>query len=414
MTGKHTPKPVGRHRRSGSASYDGPGAERSKEASFDYVTTSAELARIIERASQSDAYALDTEFHRERTYYPELALLQLCWRGENSGSALLDPLAIPRDEMISAITALLESKATSIMHACTQDLEILDLLCGVRPQRLFDTQLVAGFLGYSTPSLVSLVQAELGLSLSKSERLTDWLARPLTFAQQQYAIHDVLHLHDLFNRLTAKLESRRRLYWAEDACEDLRTRPATVTNPQDVYKRIREAKGLRGADLGAVRELAAWRETTARALNIPPRKLLPDLAVVGIAQTRNLRADNLSSIRGVRAGQLRGHSKDIVEAVNLGRERPVEYEARNGDNRIPYSKSAVTVINAIVGEVARKHEVDHTLLATREDIERHLCGEVEYLNRGWRGQLLGDTLQAFLDGRVGVTIDPSGGLSIGT
>ena len=134
--------------------------------------------------------AIDTEFHRERTYFPKVALIQVGW---SSGVALVDPLNVD----VSPLRSVLESEVLIVMHAAGQDLEVMDRICGMMPRRLFDTQLAAGFLGMSSPSLSSLHERELGLRLPKSDRLTDWLVRPLSTSQQNYAASDVAHLLEI-------------------------------------------------------------------------------------------------------------------------------------------------------------------------------------------------------------------------
>ena len=141
-----------------------------------FVADDASLRDVVNDAKNAQAYALDTEFHRERTYFPRLALVQLQWGRTN---VLIDPLAVdPR-----GLADLLRGPGLAILHASQQDLEVLRYAVGDVPSRLFDTQLAAGFVGYSTPSLAALVQSQLKVTLSKGDRMTDWLRRPLTSSQ---------------------------------------------------------------------------------------------------------------------------------------------------------------------------------------------------------------------------------------
>jgi ribonuclease D len=144
------------------------------------VSTDKELDSVVASALEADRYAIDTEFHRERTYFPQVALIQLAWDG---GLVLIDPLEVN----LKPLAALLEGDGVCIVHAGVQDLEVLDLSCGTIPKRIFDTQIAAGFLGVSTGSLTSLLDRFLGVSLPKGDRLTDWLRRPLTDDQLRYA-----------------------------------------------------------------------------------------------------------------------------------------------------------------------------------------------------------------------------------
>ena len=148
-----------------------------------WIDTDDGLAELVDRLRGAPLYGIDTEFHRERTYWPQLALVQIGWPG---GIALVDPTAID----IGPLGEILTGPGVCIMHAADQDLEVLDRACGVLPSTLFDTQVAAGFLGFSSPSLSSLAERLLGLRLTKGDRLTDWMQRPLTAGQRTYAAAD--------------------------------------------------------------------------------------------------------------------------------------------------------------------------------------------------------------------------------
>ena len=146
---------------------------------YDWIDCQEALEALIDRLVVEDRYAIDTEFHRERTYYPRLALVQLAW---SDGLALVDPLAVDPH----ALTRLFDSPALAVAHAAQQDLDVLSHAVGAVPRRLFDSQVAAGFTGYGTPSLSSLLQGELNVSAPKGDRLTDWLRRPLSDAQRTH------------------------------------------------------------------------------------------------------------------------------------------------------------------------------------------------------------------------------------
>ncbi|MDQ1424803.1 MAG: ribonuclease, partial [Acidimicrobiaceae bacterium] len=164
-----------------------------------WVGTDEQLAEVVAAVVTEDRYALDTEFHRERSYYPRVALVQLAW---SDGIALIDPLTVD----LKALAKVLDGPGLAVLHAAQQDLEVLSRSCGTVPARLFDTQLAAGFLGYATPALSNLLAAELQVHLPKGDRLTDWLRRPLTEDQRDYAAADVAYLLALHDQLVAGLE----------------------------------------------------------------------------------------------------------------------------------------------------------------------------------------------------------------
>src|SRR5215467_2449698 len=171
---------------------------------------------------------------------------------------------------------LLDSDAIAVLHASQQDLVVLSRGCGTVPRTLFDTQLAAGFVGYSSPALTNLLASELSIRLPKGDRLTDWLARPLSDEQRAYAASDVAHLLEVREKLVAKLSEVGRLDWALDECEELRTRPVGPPDPSRAWLRIKDHRHLRGASRGVAQEVAAWRERRAASLDQPVRFVLPD------------------------------------------------------------------------------------------------------------------------------------------
>ncbi|HEX2039355.1 MAG TPA: HRDC domain-containing protein, partial [Acidimicrobiales bacterium] len=241
-----------------------------------WIDEQAALDDAVEDALGAAEYALDTEFHRERTYYPNLALVQLAWADR---LVLVDPYAVDP----APLRRLLEGPGLAVVHAADQDLEVLDVAVGATPSRLFDTQVAAGFLGMSTPSLTTLVERVLGRRLPKGDRLTDWTRRPLTAEQQSYAASDVEHLLAVRAHLVSELEARGRLAWAEQECETLLRRPRGAPEPETAWWKLKETRQLRGRARGIAQELAAWRERRAAELDTPPRFVLSDMALASIA-----------------------------------------------------------------------------------------------------------------------------------
>jgi ribonuclease D len=168
-----------------------------------WVDRQDDLEELIDELVREPRYAIDTEFHRERTYYPRLALVQVAWADH---LVLVDPVALDP----KPLTRLFDSASLAVAHAAQQDLDVLTHAVGAIPGRLFDTQVAAGFVGYGTPSLSSLLQGELGITPAKGDRLTDWLRRPLSDAQRAYAAADVASLLELHDRLLAELASLGR------------------------------------------------------------------------------------------------------------------------------------------------------------------------------------------------------------
>ncbi|MFZ9816616.1 MAG: ribonuclease D [Ilumatobacteraceae bacterium] len=371
-----------------------------------FVADDASLRDVVSDAKNAQAYALDTEFHRERTYFPRLALVQLQWGRTN---VLIDPLAVdPR-----GLADLLRGPGLAILHASQQDLEVLRYAVGDVPSRLFDTQLAAGFVGYSTPSLAALVQSQLKVTLSKGDRMTDWLRRPLTSSQCSYARSDVAHLEQLFERIRARLEELGRTMWVEEACEELRQRPWGESNPDDAWLRIKDARALKGTARGVAQALAAWRERRAMATNVPLRRVMSDMALLGIAQAAPQSTEELAHARGVDERYLGGSvAREILAAVRDGRERVVEVDTQSHEPLEKRLRPAVTLVTAWIGELARSAEIDPMLVATNRDIVALLAGGESRLSYGWRRDLVGRDIQRLLKGESGLSFDGDGRLRL--
>ena len=255
-----------------------------------FIATDTELAEVVDELGAQGRYALDTEFHRERTYWPKVALVQIAWPG---ALVLIDPLEVD----LTPLRAVMESDALAVLHAAAQDLEVLELSTGAIPGRIFDTQIAAGFLGMSTPSLASLHERDLGMQLPKGNRLTDWLERPLRDAQRDYAAADVDRLLDIHDRLTEQLVELGRLDWAVEECEILRARDRGPRDPLEAWRKIKEARHLKGTALSVARAVAAWRERRAADADQPVRFVLSDIAVVAIAQAEPTSVESLAKVR---------------------------------------------------------------------------------------------------------------------
>lgn len=372
-----------------------------------WIDTDEGLIDLVGELLAEPRYALDTEFHRERTYYPRLALVQIGWPG---GIALIDPLRCDA----SLLRPLFESDSLAVLHAAQQDLDVMQSSCGTIPTHLYDTQLAAGFVGYSTPSLVSLVQGELGVTVPKGDRLTDWLRRPLTDDQRTYAASDVAHLLELHDLLEAKAEQLGRRQWVADACEELRTRPTGPGDPADAWLRLKDVRTLRPKARGVAQAVAEWRERRAMASDIPTRQVLADLAILGISQKAPRSVQELGQSRGVDERHIRGgFAQEIIAAVEKGLQTTVDMPTSDVDELDRTLRPAVTLVSAWVSDLARKQRIDTTLLATRNDLVALLRGDTNArLAQGWRAEILGDDVRALVEGRAGLTFDGKGGLKL--
>jgi ribonuclease D len=372
------------------------------------VAEQAEFDALCEELADAPRYAVDTEFHRERTYLPQVAVVQLAWDGQ---VAVVDALSVE----LEPLAAILQGSATAVLHAADQDLEVLGLSCGTIPARLFDTQVAAGFLGMSSVSLSSLCEQLIGRPLPKSDRLTDWLARPLTQSQLDYAAADVAHLFELHDVLLERLERLERVAWVEDECDELRVRARGPRDPDDAWQRIKEARSLRGQRLAVARAVAAWRERRAAALNQPTRFIMSDLAVVAIAERMPRNARELASVRGVDERLAKGErGAELLEVVRLGAEAAPPERTTDATRQLERRlRPAVTLASAWVSQLARDCDLDPALVATRADIEAFLRGDPDArLRHGWRADFAGEAIRQLVDGEAAVAFERDGTLAL--
>jgi ribonuclease D len=358
------------------------------------------VARLVDEPR----YAVDTEFHRERTYAPRLALLQVAWA---DGCAIVDPLAVD----VGPLREVLEGPGTAVLHAAGQDLEVLLRGCGTVPSTLFDTQVAAGFLGFSTPSLATLLDRVLRVPLPKGDRLTDWLRRPLTAGQLDYAVADVAWLLPLTDALVEELDATGRRTWVEEEIELIRTRSRTMPDPDQAWLRLKEARSLRGRSRGVAVAVAAWRERRAASLDIPARQVLPDLAVLGIAGAMPKSIGALRAVRGVDERHLRGSAgEELLAAVAVGRDLP---EAAMADVRRDDVdrdlRPAVALVAAWIAQLGRDLRIDPSLLATRGDLAAFLNGDPDArLAIGWRAGLIGEPVRRLVEGQAALAFGRDG------
>ncbi|HEX9530775.1 MAG TPA: HRDC domain-containing protein [Acidimicrobiales bacterium] len=372
----------------------------------EWVDTDAGLADVVAALDGEEAYSVDTEFHRERTYYPRLALVQVSW---DSGAVLIDPLAVD----LTPFASVLVGSGVAVAHAAEQDLEVLERACGVGPARLFDTQLAAGFLGTSTASLVSLVERMLGRQVLKGDRLTDWTRRPLSSEQRAYAASDVAHLLELAEVITEQLTGRGRLVWAEQECELLLRRSRQPQDPATAWWRLKDSRSMRGAARLVAQAVASWREQRAAAQDLPPRFVLSDLALISIAHRPPRNREQLLAVRGLDGRQMRpAVADDLLEVIN---------DALSGDAsaiRQPPSEDvdrslrpAVALAAAWVAQRSADLDIDAALLATRADIAALLRGDRRSrLGAGWRAELIGEPLRRLAAGEAALAFDGAGSL----
>ena len=371
-----------------------------------WIASPDALEELIGELLDEPAYAIDTEFHRERTYYPHLALVQIGWSG---GLALIDPFTVD----LTSFVRLFDSDVVAVFHAADQDLEVLDHLTARTPRRIFDTQVAAGFVGFSTPSLSTLAERVLGVRLSKGDRLTDWTQRPLTDAQRNYAASDVLHLLELRDLLNEQLETSGRTSWLEEELALVQSRSRGDGHAERAWWRLKDGRVLRGKDRLIAQQLCMWRERRAQAEDKPVRFVLPDLAVLTIAQSRPETPEALGAMRGIDGRYLKGGAgREILSVVSEARDLPSSVlqvpVPEDFDRKL---RPALTLVSAWVAQLARDAKIDSTLLATRADLVSLLRGDTDArLANGWRAEIVGSAVRSLVSGNAALAFGDASSL----
>lgn len=378
------------------------------EITYDWIDSDKDLIDFTQEALSESHFYLDTEFHREKTYFPQLALVQIA---TSRRIVIIDPLMVD----MKLLRPLFDGPGMCVLHAAQQDLDVMAQSCGYIPSRMLDTQLCAGFLGYSQPSLASLLQSYLKVIVPKGDRLTDWLRRPLTKDQLTYAASDVAYLAEMSSIIFQELEERGRMQWAFDACEELRVRPTGPNPPEDAWLRVKDVRTLKGRSRWVAQAIAEWRENRAMDLDLPPRHVLSDIAILGIAQKAPRTADDMLQSRGVDHRHVNGpQGRALLEAVQLGIENSgqgeLSFPSHDGDDLDKSMRPAATLVSAWVTELARQSNLDAGLLGTRKDINDLLGGAPgARMSEGWRAEIVGRDIEDLVAGRKALTFTKENG-----
>ena len=367
------------------------------------ITDSATLAALIERLAQHPFVAVDTEFMRENTYWPDLCLLQIASVDE---AAAIDPKAEGLD--LTPLWNLLvdNEEVLKVFHAGGQDLEIVHNMTGKTPHPLFDTQIAAMALGFGEQvGYSSLIESMLGHSLDKGARFTDWGRRPLDKRQIDYAIADVTHLATIFPRMVQKLKKTGRGAWLDEEMERLADPSSFAFPPEDAWKRLK-LPGRNPAVLGRLKAIAAWREVEARGKNLPRGRIIKDDTLGELASHPPKTQDDLGRVRGLSSGWL---SNDIggrlmaaiLEAQPLSPEEMPDREPR----RPGLTKDAALVsdlLKLLLKIRAKEAGVAARLIARSDELEALAAGVRKNLNilSGWRFDEFGRDALDLVEGRL--------------
>jgi ribonuclease D len=360
------------------------------------IDSQEKLLAFCRHLDAYDVLALDTEFLREKTYYAQLCLIQIACDGE---LACVDPLAL--EDIQPLLDIIYDPARIKIMHSARQDLELFFDLTGRLPQNIFDTQVAATLLGFGDQiGYAKLVKQMLDVKLDKTQTRTDWSRRPLTHEQIEYALDDVRYLHEIFARQRAELAERGRSDWLDRDFATLSDVQTYATPDEQLWQRVRGSNTLHGVQLAVLQQLTQWREQTARHKNRPRRWVLRDDLLIDLARRTPSSSQQLEAMRGVDGGVLR-HADKILALIKQAKALPPEQWPRLPKfHQLTLPQEAlVDAMMAIVKMRAEQNSITPAVLASRKDLEKMLLGKDDLaLLTGWRFELAGKDLQAFLRG----------------
>ncbi|MEI8235980.1 MAG: ribonuclease D [Methylococcaceae bacterium] len=374
--------------------------------SIEYINKSEQLNELCQRIENAPWIAVDTEFLREKTYYPKFCLLQLA---TPDWVACVDPLALP--DLTVLFDAIYNPNVTKVFHSCRQDLEIFYQITGKLPSPIFDTQIAAPLLGFQdNPGYALLVSSFLNINLNKAHTRADWSFRPLSQDEIQYAADDVIYLCTIYQRMVEQLTNLGRIDWLRDDFAALEKAELYETDPKNAWLKIKGKNKLTSKQLSIVQTVAHWREHTAQTENRPKSWLLRDDLLFDIAKLQPDSIPALAKVRGINERIVNYYGKELCALIkeaqkNVAQALPVQVKKLNNKNQ--QHEAIIDILFALVRIRAEENLLNPSILASRHDLEALLAGDDAEctLLHGWRFTMVGKELQQLLRGELQLKID---------
>jgi ribonuclease D len=370
------------------------------------IATSADLKAACARLARRDFVTVDTEFHRETTFWPILCVVQLA----NEDEALAIDALAPDLDLDPLFDLMGNPSVVKVFHAARQDVEIFWKLSGRVPAPMFDTQVAAMVCGFGEQvSYSELAMALVKAHIDKSSRFTDWARRPLSEAQIEYAIGDVTHLRGIFRALMAKLKTSGRLAWLEDEMRVLTSPDTYEQHPDRAWERFK-TRARKPRDLAVLMEVCAWREREAQTRDVPRSRVLKDDVLIEVALAAPRTVEALANLRAFPRGMERSRSaEEIIAAVERGLARDpktlpkIEKDRRNGGG----GAATVELLKVLLRQVSEESGVAGKLIATVEDLELIAADDSADTPalKGWRRRLFGERALELKQGRLALTVE---------
>ncbi len=377
------------------------------------ITSSDELASFCQSVSGNSYVTVDTEFVRERTYYPKLCLVQVA-AGDNA--AAIDALA-PGIDLGPLFDLMLNRDILKVLHSPGQDLSVFHTVMNDVPQPIFDTQIAAMVCGFGEqPAYASLVNELLGEQVDKASQMTDWARRPLTDRQIKYALSDVTHLIKVYEILRERLEASGRTRWVDQEISVLLEPSNYMPEPDEQWRKVRIRRPTRKS-LAVLREVARWRERVAQERDRPRAWIIKDDSLAEIAATQPSTIEQLERVRGVTPRFAEGRDgRAILKAIDRALESPEsqwpEVPKRNG--RPDVSDTLVALLQALLKIRADENDVATGLVANRRELEQIAIdddADVRAL-KGWRRDVFGDDALRLKHGKLAITSNGNGAIAV--
>jgi ribonuclease D len=369
------------------------------------ITTTDELAAFCKPLADTEFIAVDTEFMRERTYWPKLCLAQVAGPED---AAAIDTLAegidlAPLDEL------MLNPKVLKVFHAARQDLEIFYLRLQKVPGPLFDTQVAAMVCGHGeAASYESLATRLAKAKIDKSSRFTDWSRRPLSERQITYALSDVTHLRVVYEKLKKQLDKTGRFSWIAEEMAVLSDPGIYRADPEQAWRRLKP-RGASPRMMAVLKEIAAWRERTAQRIDIPRQRLVRDEQLLEIASHAPKSIEELAATRGLGRGFAEGwQGRELMEAIERARALPdSELPVRDkAPEQLRAPGAIVDLLRTLLRLKAEQAGVAGRLVASADELDRLAAGKRDIAAlKGWRNEVFGSDAVDLIEGRLALALD---------
>jgi ribonuclease D len=366
------------------------------------IATTSELAALCSEFASESFVTVDTEFMRERTYWPQLCLIQIA---ADEIEAIVDPLANGID-LKPFFDLMANPSVLKVFHAARQDVEIVHYLAGIIPQPLFDTQVAAMVCGFGDQiGYEAIVRKLAGAQVDKSSRFTDWSRRPLSEKQLAYALSDVTHLRTIYRKLKKKLDASGREPWLKEEMAILTSASTYAAHPEDAWQRIK-FRPRRKQQIGVLQAVAAWREIEAQRKNVPRNRVVKDDVITELAIQQPRSREDLNKLRALPRGYAGSQiGDDLLGAVKRGLQADLSSLpdiSGNGPGKPEGASAIADVLKLALKIISEREGIAPKLIASSADIDKIAAGEFDGVRamRGWRREVFGEVALNIRDGKL--------------